>query len=86
MARHLLSLLRGCKDRLTRTDREEIADEIERIVLEAGSMGSRRPLSYDKMWKIWCDIAPSDLKECKDSLKEIVIKYAISIENIHEIK
>ncbi len=33
MARYLISLLRGSKERLTRADREEIADEIESLLL-----------------------------------------------------
>lgn len=33
MARYLISLLRGSKDRLTRADREEIADEIESLLI-----------------------------------------------------
>jgi lipoate-protein ligase A len=33
MARYLVELLRGSKDRLTRADREEIADEIENLML-----------------------------------------------------
>ncbi len=33
MARYLVELLRGSKERLTRADREEIADEIESLML-----------------------------------------------------
>jgi len=33
MARYLVELLRGSKERLTRADREEIADEIETLML-----------------------------------------------------